>query len=91
VFDINQKVAWTSESGGHAKVKRGMIIAIVPPAKDPRACIPPGYSFKNHRVAKWRKDVSYLVRIEGSKKLYWPVVDNLVIVEVAPLAGEPKS
>ena len=90
MFDINTKVTWASESGGFRKVKMGMIIAIVPPATDPRSCIPTGYSFKNHHVAKWRKDVSYLVRIEGSKKLYWPVVDDLVLVEAAPLASEPK-
>jgi len=88
VFDINQKVTWASESGGFRKVKRGMIIAIVPAATDPRSCIPPGYSFKNHRMAKWRKEVSYLVRIEGTKKLYWPVADDLVLVFPDPITAQ---
>lgn len=88
MFDINQKVTWLSKSGGHEKRKMGMVIAIVPPAKDPRSCIPTGYSFKNNRVAKWRKDVSYLVRIEGTKKLYWPVVDDLILVEPTPITAQ---
>jgi hypothetical protein len=50
-----------------------------------------GYSFKNHRVAKWRKDVSYLVRIEGTKKLYWPVVEGLVSTTNPTEAAPPPA
>jgi hypothetical protein len=94
MYSINEKVAWTSASGGFKKKKTGIIIAIVPPATDPRSCIPAGYGFKNHHVAKWRKDESYLVRIEGTKKLYWPVVSDLTSVldprDATPVPAQPQ-
>lgn len=93
MFDVNVKVIWTSASGGFSKTKQGMIVAVVPPGRDPKDFIPTGYSFKNHRSPRPRAYVSYLVRVEGTKKLYWPVVSDLkaILYEAKATALPPVN
>lgn len=95
---VGDHVEWTSQAGGFKKVKRGCIVAIVPPGVSlRRVFLAQKWSFTggqydcsvldlvtyNDRIVE-----SFLVAVappKGSKrrvKLYWPRVASLKIVEV---------
>lgn len=63
---VGDRVAWTSQSAGRSKAKRGTVVEIVLPGERP-----------NIKGVGWGRDhVSYLVR-EDSGRLYWPRVAHL--------------
>ena len=66
-FALNQRVNWTSQAGGHAVEKLGVITAIVEPGE-----LPPGVRCDGLP----RKELSYVVRVDG-RGLYWPRVSQL--------------
>lgn len=78
IIKINQKVSWTSHSGGYTKSKTGTVVAVIPP----HAHIP--YEWKKRLDAPGlpRDHESYLVLVPGKTersagKLYWPIVKKL--------------
>ncbi len=80
---IGDKVRWTSQAGGHEKVKEGEIIRVIPPYGDVL-----NYMFEGSNSAYgggYRRDQeSYLVRVKGEGKrkatIYWPIVKKLQLI-----------
>lgn len=75
VFQIGDRVCWTSSAGGYTKRKAGTVVAIVPAGRRPEAYVPEGCvcAYPLGFGANARSENSYLVR-EGtrSKKIRWP-------------------
>jgi hypothetical protein len=87
---VGDRVRWTSQAAGFLKEKRGEIVEVLPPRRNP---IP--------KLAKWqqqgcishygggmtRDHESYLVKVVTSEKakprIYWPRVSKLVLLEEA--------
>ena len=74
-FKIGDFVEWTSQAGGYAKSKRGLVVEVVPinaePSRKPRGA---GLGGRKHQ--------SYIVEVLGETPrqkatLHWPVVSQL--------------
>jgi hypothetical protein len=77
VFDVGQKVKWTSQSGGYVKKKEGVVVFIIPSGKIPYDFIR-GTTFSGDKLStNPRAHQSYLVQIGRSMILYWPRVCHL--------------
>lgn len=74
-FQIGDEVEWESSSGGYAKFKRGIVVAVVPANAFPHKHCPP--QFKLINPGGPRPVESYLVRVGSRSKLYWPRVRQL--------------
>ncbi len=75
-------VEWSSQSQGHLTLKRGTVIAVVPPDVRPDGCLPDGFTCASGSgFGAPRRHESYLVQVEGKgKRLYWPKVKYLGLV-----------
>jgi hypothetical protein len=67
-FYLNETVAWTSQSGGHATTKRGEIVAVVMARNKP--VVPAGYRAAYEFGFLRRRHESYLVAV--GNRVYWP-------------------
>lgn len=91
-FHIGDSIGWISKNQTSVEIKKGQIVAIVPPEKDFRE-IEEELSQKSVFLAywsggTWRKEESYavMVTIHGHlPRLYWPRVDSLEkVTELSP-------
>lgn len=75
-FNVGDTVTWTSQAGGHTRIKVGSIEEVVPPGSLPnRAKFEP--LFRSGGVGAPRNHVSYVVRVPGKTTksagtVYWP-------------------
>lgn len=75
-FNVGDTVTWSSQAGGHTKVKTGVIEEVVSPKNYPnRERFP--QLFNGSGTGLYRDDVSYVVRVPGKTPksagtLYWP-------------------
>lgn len=69
-FAVGDTVAWTSQAGGYAKTKVGVVVAVVPageyPSREDYASL-----YRNAGVGMPRDHESYVVRVKGGG-VYWP-------------------
>lgn len=80
-FQVGDRVRWSSQSHAFRKSKRGRVLAVVPPGRDPDSCIRetlrsdfiPGRIMFDGTVG--RSHESYVVSV--GNKLYWPRVRHL--------------
>jgi hypothetical protein len=77
-FKVGDKVYWHVVSGGFAKNKYGVVVAVVPAGVRPEHVLPIGYEFAY--PVKWsdnRDKISYLVHeVSTIRKVFWPVEPN---------------
>lgn len=76
MFKVGDYVEWESQSAAYWKVKRGMVVAVVPADVHPNRVLPAGYILKNPGMR--RDHESYLVQVgPRAVRLYWPRVKHL--------------
>jgi hypothetical protein len=78
-FNPGNHVTWTSQAGGHAKTKTGLIVEVVPahwPVGQAKIIDDDGFTVRADLFAT-RSHESYLVQVGKSKRLYWPLVKYL--------------
>lgn len=75
-FKVGDAVEWTSQAGGFARTKRGEVIEVVPPGRDPTTKIRDRGMYRDHE--------SYVVRAvalgrrSGDRRAtYWPRASSL--------------
>jgi hypothetical protein len=75
-FNVGDSVTWSSQAGGHTKVKTGVIEEVVSPKNYPnRERFP--QLFNGSGTGLYRDHVSYVVRVPGKTPksggtVYWP-------------------
>ena len=75
MFNVGDKVEWTSQAAGTTRVKVGEVLEVVPPWTNPRTRL--------REPRFWRDHVSYVVRAvalgrkSGRASNYWPRVSAL--------------
>lgn len=71
VFKVGETVAFTFEASGKSFTKEGIVMSVVPAGVDPQ--------FYKHGAKQGcpRDHISYLVRIKGTLRLYWPLTKDL--------------
>ena len=74
-FDIGDTVSWSSQAGGHAKKKVGVVVAIVAAGQYPSREDFPSLH-RSAGVGMHRDHPSYVVRVKGAG-LYWPRAKTL--------------
>jgi hypothetical protein len=72
---VGDEVSWVSQAGGHSKRKAGRVVQVVPPKAMP--CKKFADALRSSGLP--RKEESYVVQV--GKKLYWPRVNLLSLVE----------
>lgn len=83
-FRAADRVEWTSQSNGRTKTKNGKVFAVIPP-NFPIGLIP-GCKYEGQLP---RDHESYIVEVYANekkgtgRKLYWPRVSSLELVEAA--------
>jgi len=86
-FQLGDTVTWVSQSGGYDKVKRGMVVEVVPENKKVITWMARYEKYKIQFGDGRRNHESYLVEVCDGKtdkaqpKLYWPLVSKLRKVE----------
>lgn len=74
MFKVGDEVTWTSQAGGHAKTKNGVVAEVVAAGKEPdRDAFPALYKWSG--VGCCRSHESYVVMV--GKKPYWPLASKL--------------
>jgi hypothetical protein len=75
-YRVGDRVEWTSQAGGHARTKRGVVIEVVPPGRDPTT--------KRRGAGMYRDHESYVVRAVALGRAsgehsatYWPRAASL--------------
>jgi hypothetical protein len=78
-FSIGDKVRWLSQSAGKETVKKGVIVAEVPPDARPEDYIPDGMRKNStNGYGRSRPHTTYLVKVSGKGSMvYWPRVHCL--------------
>lgn len=78
-FKIGDTVRWMSQSAGKETVKKGIIVAQVPPHAKPESYIPEGMRRNSSSgYGKPRDHTTYLIKVHGKGgMLYWPRVHVL--------------
>ncbi len=78
-YKVGDRVWWTSQAGGYATTKHGVIIAVVPAYRSPHSVIglSPGFCVRCDSSTV-RRHESYLVRVGRRARLYWPRVGDLL-------------
>ena len=75
VINIGDEVEWTSQSQGHTRTKRGVVVGVIAAGFRPeREDFPTLYSGAGPGYA--RNHDSFVVRVKG-RGLYWPIVKKL--------------
>ena len=81
MYKLGDKVTWKSQAGGHAKIKTGIIIKVIPPNHDFLTCIRATTEYKlAYGGGRPRDYESYAVLVKdsnGKGVLYWPRVSQL--------------
>lgn len=78
-FKKGDIVTWTSQSQGYTRTKTGKIVAVVQAGQEPLTKVPEGCSLGK---PGWVRDhESYLVQVDGKKRLYWPLVSKLSLAQ----------
>jgi len=81
-FKPGDHVAWTSQAGGKSKTKQGIVIAVVLPQQRLLNAIDADKWRVGHlEIYAYRPHKSYLIQVGKSKRLYWPLVKYLKLVE----------
>jgi hypothetical protein len=82
------KVSWSSQANGTTIQKVGVVIAVVDPREGLTGAMNraegPGWSLRYglpSAPGTWRKHESYLIQVGKRKRLYWPRVKALRVVE----------
>ena len=83
-FKPGDPVTWTSQAGGESKTKQGIVLIVVLAGRNLKEAITDEqwreftypYSFSSRRPHE-----SYLIQVGKSKRLYWPPVKYLKLVE----------
>lgn len=79
---VGTRVRWTSQAGGFAKTKEGLVVYVIPPKEYVREILQ-----RNDRFRREVRDFSIFLRdhesyvVRVGKRLYWPIVKGLEIVE----------
>jgi hypothetical protein len=78
-FKVGESVRWVSQSAGRETVKKGVIVAQVPPHAKPESYIPDGMRRNSSSgYGKPRDHLTYLIKVYGKGgMLYWPRVHVL--------------
>lgn len=78
-FKVGDKVRWVSQSAGNETMKRGIVVAQVPPQAKPDDYIPDGMRRNSSSgYGKPRDHVTYLIKVHGKGGMvYWPRVHVL--------------
>lgn len=78
-FKLGDNVKWVSQSAGRETVKKGKIVAVVPPDARPEEYIPDGMRRNSTTgYGRSRSHVTYLVKVHGKGSMvYWPRVHVL--------------
>ena len=80
-FTVGDKVTWTSQAGGVAKTKTGVVVAVLPDMAEPTEYLPLGTVIDG---PGWpRRHESYFVQIGRRKHLFWPRVCHLSLATEA--------
>jgi hypothetical protein len=79
VLKVSDRVKWVSQSAGRETVKKGVIVALVPPAARPEDYIPDGMRRNStNGYGRSRPHTTYLVKVIGKGSMvYWPRVHCL--------------
>ena len=74
MLKVGQAVEWASQARGTSRIKKGVIVAIVPSHQHPHVanCIPEGCKLMPGAGKFARHQVSYLVQVGKSTTLFWP-------------------
>lgn len=78
-FSMGQTVEWTSQAAGTTLHKQGTIVEVVPVGKKPNQRFKSLYRNNGVQGVSARKDLSYVVEVDG--KHYWPRVSGLRLVD----------
>ena len=90
VFEVGDKVKWSSQASGQTYTRYGRIVAVVPPLMFPgliynRLPERDQYCKLDLKEGRLRDDRSYIVIVDqpGNRKAkpYWPLVSNLLPLE----------
>lgn len=90
IFEVGDKVTWSSQASGSVYTRYGKIVAVVPPGIFPglvfnRLPDREQYCKLDMKEGRLRDQRSYIVVVEqpGNKKAkpYWPLVTNLLPVD----------
>ena len=77
-FRVGDTVTWTSQAGGKSKTKTGKVVAEVPAGANVWHWLPGGFNYSRlPKGVSVRSERSYLVKVEGESRLYWPLVKYL--------------
>lgn len=78
-FKKGESVRWVSQSAGKETVKKGVIVAVVPPHAKPEDYIPDGMRRNSSSgYGKPRDHITYLIGVAGKGSMvYWPRVHVL--------------
>lgn len=78
-FKVKDQVRWVSQSSGRETVKKGVIVAVVPPQAKPEDYIPDGMRRNStNGYGKPRDHTTYLICVAGKGSMvYWPRVHVL--------------
>jgi len=89
-FQIGDTVTWTSQAGGNAKTKTGMIVFIIPAGKlirdivfGEQGALYESWTLHHLGIFSSRDHESYLIQVGKSKRLYWPLVKYLEKAETS--------
>lgn len=79
VFKVSDRVKWVSQSAGRETVKKGVVVAVVPPSARPEAYIPDGMRRNStNGYGRSRPHTTYLIKVTGKGSMvYWPRVHCL--------------
>lgn len=75
MFQKNEEVKWSSQAGGHVKVKQGKVLAVLSPGIEVNEFLASQGLKPIRKPGKARQVISYLIQV-GSK-IYWPNVKAL--------------
>lgn len=82
-FKVNDVVTWTSQAQGHRTTKTGTVVVVIPAHLHPTRM--PGLALRLRKDTGCPRDhESYVVRVAGQSKLYWPVASQLLPATVTP-------
>lgn len=78
MFNLSDKVQWSSKAGGFEKVKCGVIVCVIAPGRP----VPATFRARGEFGLLPRSEVSYIVEVPGSTKnakpkFYWPFTSKL--------------
>jgi hypothetical protein len=70
VFNIGDKITWSSQSGGYEKRKTGRIIAILEPGADMLIYLPETAKVSHRKGDRFSQNKRYLVAVPRPPRMY---------------------